>query len=709
MFEYKTRTETVNGCKFFEQDILLLDYLYHDDCEIECVVDYNAPGFGFVFVEDTGNGAAQSENIYLIKFGKRNQYQIINKQLLEQTIVRDEFILGANDINIPSKDLRFVVKFTENCKLQVFLATKDEYGINIESMIVDYEMPYQMNEYKIGFYSNAGNTLKFAAIQTECPSNWISNVFNGNGGRINWIQNGFEIENCEYDCEVESQGVELEAGIYYFDFKSTNPDIKYYIYLAEQKDTDIKRPLDEILATIEDETKNILDYDTMSFEVQEKEKVNIKFKGKWGRVTEICIKKYKEDSFVETDYDSVKREASYIEFDLSKIKKIELEGTVTAVPNKEMTEKERYSLFLIDSTALNLTDLGIELNTLNKFEFDSESRTLTVNGKENYRLKDTTDNKLIVFKNVDATISKLIITTIAGDEIDVLLQKTFRITVSKNIKTPIIITDLNNNPFDLSGSYREVIEESRVVDIFNKYNIIKLKHRLCLVGNNVIVAGINDGIIDTTKDSLEELGAEYELISPNYYTIDYDNNYIKIDQDTKNKYKYIAIEYNHCNNYHYEFTNYEREIYNLNTQQNIYIENNICDVIGAVVIYGIPKNRKFYPELVYKIPSIQAVNTIDYSAEIYDILLSNSYEIIGNRISLSPGIREKYDYLIIDYLKDNSYCINEREAYYEIDIATSDETVRINYDSDENGVTNTYTEIDLKYINENNFIVLRKE
>ena len=709
MFEYKTRTETINGCKFFEQDILLLDYLYNSDCEIECVVDYNIPGFGFVFVEDTGSGADKSENIYLIKFGKRNQYQIINKQLLEQTIVRDEFILGANDINSPSKDLRFVVKFTDNCKVQVFLATKNEYGINIESMVIEYEMPYQMNDYKIGFYSSGGNVLKFAAIETECPSNWVSNVFNGNGGRINWIKNGFEIENCEYDCEVESQEIELDPGEYYFDFKTTNPDIKYYIYPAEQKDTDTKRPLDEILATREDEIKNILNYEDMKFSIQEGQKVNIKFKGKWGRVTELCIKKYKEDKFVETDYDSVKREASYIEFDLSKIKQIELEGTVTAIPNKEIFEKNNYSLFLIGSTSLDLDDLNIELNTTNKFVFDTETRILTVNGQEFYKLKDTETNTLIVFKNVDAIISKLIVTTIAGDDIDVLLQKTFRITVSKNIKTPIIITDLNNNPFDLSGSYREVVDESRVVDIFNKYNIIKLKHRLCLNNSNTIVAGIIDGNIDTTKNALDELGADYELISPNYYSVDFDNNYIKLNQDIKNKYKYIAVEYNHCDNYHYEFTNYEREIYDLNTEQNIYINKDICDVIGAVMIYAIPKNRKFYPDLIYRIPSIQAINTIDYCAEIYDILLSNSYEIIGNRVSLDIGIREKYDYLIIDYLKNDSYCINERSTYYEIDIATSDETVKINYDSDENGVTNEYTEIDLKDINENNFIVLRKE
>ena len=80
-------------------------------------------------------------------------------------------------------------------------------------------MPYEILNYKLGFILMR-NTLKFAAIKTDAPSNWISNVFNGNGGRINWITNGFEIEDCEYDCEVESQGIELDPGTYYFDFKN---------------------------------------------------------------------------------------------------------------------------------------------------------------------------------------------------------------------------------------------------------------------------------------------------------------------------------------------------------------------------------------------------------------------------------------------------------------------------------------------------------
>ena len=171
----------------------------------------------------------------------------------------------------------------------------------------------------------------------------------------------------------------------------------------------------------------------------------------------------------------------------------------------------------------------------------------------------------------------------------------------------------------------------------------------------------------------------------------------------------MAIEYNHCDNYRYEFTNYEREYYNLTEEQNLYVENDICDITSAVILYGIPKGRKFYPELIYRIPNIRAINSIDYSAEIYETLLSDSYTIIGNRINLNDGVRERYDYLVIDYLKDNSYSINERENYYEVDIATTEDTCRIYYDSNKSGVTNTYKQLNLTNMIQDNFIVLRKE
>ena len=711
MFEYKTRTETINGCKFIQQDILLFDYSYSGDCVIECVVDYVIPGFGFVLLEDSANNISNSENMYLIKFGKRNQYQIINKQLGEQSVVKDEFILSGKDIDTPLQNLRLVLKYTDNDTIGIYFAEKDENGINIETQLIDYRFPHEINNYKIGFYSNGGNTLKFAAIETEAPSNWISNIFNGNGGRIHWIKNGFIIEDCEFDCEVESQNNILDPGVYYFDFECDNPDIKYYLYPAELKDTDIKRPMDEILATMKDEDKNILNYEDGSFEVlgEEPQRINIKFKGKWGTVKNICVKKNKYDDFVETDYDNIKREASRIEFDLSKISRIEMTAIVTNLPN-DLNNLPQYDLFLCGSQSVLLDDVNVELNQKINYVFTTEDRVLEVNNTAYNLLSDTTDNKLIALNNVDAYVTNLIITTITGDVIDVILQKTFRITVNKNINTPIIVTDMDHNPLNISSSYREVTEQEQLVEIFNQYNSIKLNHRLCLNDSNIRVAGINSGIIDLSKNTIEELGADYTLISPNYYTVDYKYNQIKIDKTERNKYKYVVVEYRHCDNFRIEFTNYEREIFDLNTGENLYLESTPSDVVGAVIVYGIPRGQDFYSDYIYRIPNIRAINSIDYCAPVYNILLSDSYTIEegSNKLTLNTGVRSQYDYLIVDYLKEDNYTVNERDNYYEVDISTSQEKSLIIYDSTETEVINIYKQLNLDNIQEDNFIVLRK-
>ena len=64
---------------------------------------------------------------------------------------------------------------------------------------------------------------------------------------------------------------------------------------------------------------------------------------------------------------------------------------------------------------------------------------------------------------------------------------------------------------------------------------------------------------------------------------------------------------------------------------------------------------------------------------------TNKYSINNaNKITFFDEIRDKYDYLIIDYLKDNSYSVNKTEKFYEVSIATTEERAKVLYDSTEN-------------------------
>lgn len=695
MFQYKTRTELKNGCKFTSQDIILYDYVYTGDIEIECHVDYNVPGFGFVLLEDIEN-ASLGDNAYIFKLDQDNHYQIIKREYSEQTIVRNEFTEAGSRFNI-SASLILVFEFTENSKVKIYQAEKDENGINKKQLMVSYMLPHLMERYQVGFYSSANNILKFAAISSESPSNWVSNIFNGNGGRIHWIQNGFTIEDCEFDCEVESARNFLEPGTYYFDFKTTNPDIKYYIYPSYLKDTDVKRPMDEILATKEDEKKNILNYEDGSFKIEEATDVNIKFKGKWGTVTELMIKKYKSETFVETDYDNIKREASWISFDLSKIKKIEMSGTISDVA-------EKHNIFLRGSKFYTLTNLGLPLNQ--NVDYIIEDDTIYI-GDKKYEISYDNDDILYVFKNINAVITKLIVTYTNGDVVDVLLQKTFKITVDKDIKTPILVTDMSEAPFDLSSSYRLIVQDRTKIDLFNRYNPIKLTKTYL---SDLVVFGTNSRNINTEETTIEEFADEYELISYNHYTVDYEHNSLKVDKETREAYKYIGVSYKYSDDYLYEFTNWARESFDLSTVKGLYLSYPVCNTFGNLVVYGIPENSLYFPDRLYKVANIGSINSIDYCTNIYEVLQDTVYTLnrTTNMLIVENEVRNRYAYIIVDYLKDNSYAVNERNAYYEVDIATTYEEAKVMYDSGENGV-NTYRTLSLTDKKAGNFIVLRKQ
>jgi hypothetical protein len=217
-----------------------------------------------------------------------------------------------------------------------------------------------------------------------------------------------------------------------------------------------------------------------------------------------------------------------------------------------------------------------------------------------------------------------------------------------------------------------------------------------------------NSLIDINKNTLEEISPNGKLISPNLYIVNTKNNTINLDKDTKQKYKYILVEYNHCDNFTYSFTNYVREIFDLENENSLFLEHPVCNVLGSVIVYGIPYNTEFHEDLIYRIQDKKAINSIDMCAKIYEELFEDSYSVSSvGRVSFENEIRDKYKYLIIDYIKDRSYAINEEDKYYEIDIATSEEKVKIIYDSTEDDIINIYKKLDLDIVKDN-FIVLRK-
>ena len=138
----------------------------------------------------------------------------------------------------------------------------------------------------------------------------------------------------------------------------------------------------------------------------------------------------------------------------------------------------------------------------------------------------------------------------------------------------------------------------------------------------------------------------------------------------------------------------------------------MCNVQNALTIYGVPKEAVFLKEQLFRVPDKRAINSIDYCTSVYEEIPSEYYSITtANRLILDTSVREQYSYLVIEYLKENSYAVNERDNEYEIDIASSGSGTIICYDSNEYDVTEQFKVLGINIDNavKDNFIVLQKD
>lgn len=133
----------------------------------------------------------------------------------------------------------------------------------------------------------------------------------------------------------------------------------------------------------------------------------------------------------------------------------------------------------------------------------------------------------------------------------------------------------------------------------------------------------------------------------------------------------------------YVFTNHEREYFH--SQKKLVLENKILNKQDTVRIFGIPKTAKYDLNKIYDVPE-DNINSIDLMTDRYDTLFESQVLLVDkvkNIVYLSPEQVEKYELIIVDYLKDNSYCINYHydKHVYEVDISSLNEDNKMIYDS----------------------------
>ena len=133
---------------------------------------------------------------------------------------------------------------------------------------------------------------------------------------------------------------------------------------------------------------------------------------------------------------------------------------------------------------------------------------------------------------------------------------------------------------------------------------------------------------------------------------------------------------------HFFFTNTEREYFEPN--HRIKVDSPILDKLNTVIVYGIKKESSFNLDEILHIP-YEGLDSIDNCADAYDVIFEENIDKI-NKSTGEIRLNEIDDYqmIIVDYIKDNSYCVNFRYELnsYEIDIAVAEnKNISMYYDN----------------------------
>lgn len=580
MFYPVSRVEPAEtGLRFYEKDILYCQYVLTGNADIEIEASFLAPGLGVVFME-TGDDALKPDRGFLIRIGY-NDCLILQKKFSETITLKHTSCLLAPPVS--------------NIKLRFCKEGQTISAVYNGKEIAKTTLPHDMDEFRFGIYSNAGNIIKKTTVYLDAPVDWLSEVNNTNGGILYFKRNKIEMINGEHDVEVECEPIELEPGRYYLSGKFTG-EMTPYVFMSNDQEE-------------EDSKKNILDGN--AFTVEKAGEYSLKIKGAAGTAEELSISMDQNSAFVATTDGGKTVDGSCLLFNLENVKTIEWTAVINSVQDGD------YALVHTAAKEYGLNELWVEFNLEYKFSYDTETEYLYIQGDEanpseisiRLNLTEADNNTLGIFRNVDAAITRLIIIDKSGSENNVLLQSTHKSYVPGSISGPIIVLDENNMPFDLSSSYRV------------------------------------------------------------------DNSY-------------------------YIFTNREREIFD--PKEGIVPEKAVNEKIQDIKLYGVRKASEIDEAKIYFIDGEDNPHICAPSCELIDPLL---FEYKDGKIETEECIKE-YERVILDYLKDKSYCINYMPNIdtYEVDISTSEGEFYILSDSGEKqyALTNISP-------NSSKFIVLARE
>lgn len=268
---------------------------------------------------------------------------------------------------------------------------------------------------------------------------------NTNGGYIIFYRDSFEFKHCLGEAEIEQPDIYLTYGKYYLKYEvEGDSDIIPYVFQSEDE-------------RIQDNKKNILSFDN-SFTLDYSQKISLKFEGTKGKIKNICITTDKNNSYYRTSPDKGDRidiKGSKIFLDLAKINSFNFKFKISHVPGSDHINPLDYSIISYRGTNYGLFDLDLAQDIVYLMHY--ENNTISIS-KNNYQIKtinlSTEKSSLTLFNNVNAVITDFVLIDNNNKETNVIVQNTIKKYVPATIYSPIIVVDENEQPLELSSSFR---------------------------------------------------------------------------------------------------------------------------------------------------------------------------------------------------------------------------------------------------------------
>lgn len=634
MFITDSRTEKDGGLRFYQQDIIMSQHSLSGDSLIRLVADQYTPGIGIALQD-----VFDTNLVYLCRAGLTDFSIIRRRQALSETVA--SFAISTE---IPQEG-----------KIFQFVKSGDAVELYIDGSNAGRTiLPDRLDRYYFGIYSNRDNRFLEVDVQSGTPAMWNTNASNIDGGMISFYRNGFQIEGCTRSAQIEQSAVKLDPGIYYLDYEKEG-DIRSYVFSHDDPRMD-------------DEAKNILQ-ENGRLDIDKPMQVNVKFAGTQGSVEEVGLKKAPEDAFIPTQASPLELSGSRVIIDLNKVKKIDWVGKIKDEPQPG----EEHGL-IAARNRVELDDTPLEIGKYYSYTlYNVEDQPFMV-----ARDQEADGDSIFVFADRQAVKQLTVVGTEGPEEGELYLTEDTSehqevLTEpyeDKDTETVYLFKDGEGTRRVSTGHiYPVVLGEDKKIWVFYNINAeiaeMAVTYKDGRVFNVLAQRSSRHYVPDTSEGPIIVVDEHYnplELSSSFRF-------YEKISPLTGLKDNF------------YVFTNWEREIFE--PAQRLHPEREPLEGAGTVRVYGIPHGTEIYPEKIFKI-SDPELDTIEHYADDYTLLSSEDYQYNSSYgyIEILGGVQVNYKEFVVDYLKDNSYCINHDKelGVYEVSISTSSGASDVLYD-----------------------------